>query len=420
MELWQVMQQRRSWRDFSDKSVPLSTVEELIGAAAAAPTSCNMQIHKFILINQADLLQEFAKHVTGKVNWTKQFFILLVDQEITFENQANYVSSGMAVQNLLLRAEDLGLVACPIAGFKGKNFIRKRLNIPERYDIPLLIFFGYPGGEKRPPMPFRLPVPQLMSVNRYQFGDWFPTSSKLIDWNHEQIIEYRRRIFSVYFPRWNHGVWRDGFKELWQYLMPASAWRGQKILALFVWDKGVFDSLKATEGELSVADYLPNYVDFLKSAHSADIKEALKVEELGQKSETFSRIVCAQNLMFHKNIEQILALLSRALKNDGEIVISLFNRYGLFALSYRLWQRSGRKAHVYHESSFYKIGPVAFYAKSDVHRWAQANQLVVTSVRGIATHATSVRVRNGLVGFLVKVWENIFPETLVYHLQKKN
>ncbi|NJL44365.1 MAG: hypothetical protein HC945_03565 [Nitrosarchaeum sp.] len=54
----------------------------------------------------------------------------------------------MIIQNLLLKATELGLAACPIAGFRGKQFLRKTLSIPSRYDTPLLVLIGEPGKEE--------------------------------------------------------------------------------------------------------------------------------------------------------------------------------------------------------------------------------------------------------------------------------
>ena len=49
----------------------------------------------------------------------------------------------MAVENMILVALDKGIGACPIMGFKEK-VLKQMLNIPEHYDIALVLALGYP------------------------------------------------------------------------------------------------------------------------------------------------------------------------------------------------------------------------------------------------------------------------------------
>ena len=73
------MLSRRSVRQFSDKSVPLEVIENIIMTAASAPSGANKQPWKFIIIQDADLKRkirmaaekeerEFYLHLAKKYN----------------------------------------------------------------------------------------------------------------------------------------------------------------------------------------------------------------------------------------------------------------------------------------------------------------------------------------------------------------
>ena len=84
---------RGSHREFVDALVPKEVIEDMIHAATYAPTSCNLQVYKFIYVDDPDLLAFMQKKVTGKVSWTKQLLVLLVNKDITSANKANYISA---------------------------------------------------------------------------------------------------------------------------------------------------------------------------------------------------------------------------------------------------------------------------------------------------------------------------------------
>ena len=69
MELTEVIEKRRSIRKFSDKPVSREILEELIKAAALAPTASNLQAWRFFVADDPELVRDidsFSPGLSGK------------------------------------------------------------------------------------------------------------------------------------------------------------------------------------------------------------------------------------------------------------------------------------------------------------------------------------------------------------------
>jgi len=410
MKLIDAIQTRRSTRSFNDEKVPNKIIKSLIEYGNCAPTSCNMQVYKWILIEDKNLLNIFSKKVTGKINWTKQFLILLVDKEITFENNANYLSAGMVVQNLMLAALNYKVSTCPIAGFKGKSILRKKLDIPKRYGIPLLVFIGY-ENEVISERPYRKSIKDLLSINKFDFVDYFPTTSNLNDWTQSQIIEFRKRIFPVYFPRWRHSVWVAGFEEYWEFLK-LEIKPDERVLVFFLWEKKLLNIFKQKNNQISAFDVLEDYNKFLYSKHS--INSMLIGDKSIQKS---NLIIINHSIIFHKEVDEIFSIAKKSLLNDGRIILSNFRSIGPFSLVLTFARLFNLKSHIYHNSSFYKIGPFRFLSRHQIKKYIEKNDLILESIKPIKTKLAQSKFNNPLIRFFLDFWGSVFNETDIYKIK---
>jgi len=89
---------------------------QCIEAARLAPSACNAQPWKFIVVDEPSLKQQ--------------------------------VAAAIATDHFCLQATDLGLGTCIIGWFDERK-IRKLLNIQKKKRIPLLLTVGYATGELR-------------------------------------------------------------------------------------------------------------------------------------------------------------------------------------------------------------------------------------------------------------------------------
>jgi nitroreductase len=412
---------RRSLREFDDRIVPDEIVRELIEAAAWAPTSCNMQLYHFVIVNSPELLNKFTKPVTGKINWCKQMAVLLVDPDITFENQANYISAGMVVQNFLLRATELGIGTCPIAGFKGKEVLRKHLGIPDRYVIPLLIFFGYPKKEaSNIHTPYRLPTVKTYSYNKFNGPQPFPTSSCVDVWQQSQIYDYRRRILSVYFPRFGHSIWGKSYSDaVWPYIAPHVG-NDRRVLYIFPWERSLLDRLAVVSARhsLDIADADPGLLNFTQKSYPDIINNSIDIEN-DPPQRRYDTVLIIGSLEFNSNPAKLIDYAERSLNKNGNLIIASVSPLGILGIYLSLLRLFGRQRDVYHESLFYKLGPYKLFRKNYLNGLVGRSQhLRYANYEKVNTNYVVSKVKNKVLAKIILLLADVIKESGVYRFTK--
>lgn len=150
MEYEEVLAKRRSIRKFKPRFVSLDKIIEIIDAGRYTPLAGNVSILKCIVIEEPKTIEEIAVHADQP--WIAQANKLIVVcsnekklAQLYDERASRYAKqqTGAAIQNMLLRATDLGLGACWIGSYLDLA-IKQKLNIPAEIELEGLIVIGYP------------------------------------------------------------------------------------------------------------------------------------------------------------------------------------------------------------------------------------------------------------------------------------
>jgi len=143
---------RRSIRRFKQTNVPGQILEKCVNAARLAPSAANLQPLEYIIINDEKLLPQ----VFNTLKWAayirpagdppedsrpKAYIAILKNNEISTAVSAYDI--GAAMENMILVALEEGIGSCAFASVD-RDELRGMLGIPENYEIPLVIAFGYP------------------------------------------------------------------------------------------------------------------------------------------------------------------------------------------------------------------------------------------------------------------------------------
>lgn len=155
MNLLNLFKKNRSYRRFiQDQPVSIETLYELIELARFSASSGNIQGLKFFLSNT----DKQNKKIFSTLKWANYlkdwdgpsegeqpaaYVIILGDTEI---HKTIEVDVGIAAQSIMLGAAEMGLGGCMIASID-RISLRKLLNLPNRYQIPLVIALGVPGEQ---------------------------------------------------------------------------------------------------------------------------------------------------------------------------------------------------------------------------------------------------------------------------------
>jgi nitroreductase len=145
---------RWSPRSFVNKPIPAPAIKSLFEAARWAPSSYNEQPWAFIVASQDDP-ENYQKVLSCLVefnqSWARNAFLVgIALGKKKFDrgnkpNRHNLHDTGMALQNLALQAEALGLASHFMAGFDIDK-VRRTFNVPEDFEPSTAFAVGYEGS----------------------------------------------------------------------------------------------------------------------------------------------------------------------------------------------------------------------------------------------------------------------------------
>jgi nitroreductase len=158
MNVYEAILKRRSIRRFKNRAVAYEALEKCIDAARLAPSGRNQQLGEYIVINDAKILPGIFENIGGSAKLppdkggprpdqtAKAYTIILINK--AREGDANrrrvtLIDVGLAAENIILTALEQGIGCCPILMFNEAD-LKLLLEIPEGYDIALVIAMGYP------------------------------------------------------------------------------------------------------------------------------------------------------------------------------------------------------------------------------------------------------------------------------------
>ena len=170
---------RQSDRKYSDKPVEKEKLERIIEAGRMAPSACNAQPWKFIVVTDPELVLKIADAASAKLIGMNSFVaqapaILVIVREkpnmsskvgATIKNKDySLIDIGIATENICLQAKAEQLGSCIIGWFDERQ-IKKLLKIPKSKRVELIITLGYSLSEQREKR--RKPASETVSYNKY-------------------------------------------------------------------------------------------------------------------------------------------------------------------------------------------------------------------------------------------------------------
>ncbi len=179
MELKDAILTRRSVRKFTDYTVTEAEIDELLDAARWSPSWANTQCWEFIIIQDRELIKEVTDTYssTNPARKCSESASLLI-AVCADTKKAGYKKSepstiydswfmfdlGIAVQNISLRAHDMGL-GTVIVGSMDHRKCEEILNVKSPYSLVTVIPVGKP--ETAPSGPSRREISDIKHLNRF-------------------------------------------------------------------------------------------------------------------------------------------------------------------------------------------------------------------------------------------------------------
>jgi nitroreductase len=138
---------KRMVRSFASRPLEPGTLEAILDAGRHAPSSKNKQRWDFVVVDDRDQLRKlaavgpFAGHVAGAA-----VAVALVTPDPRGPDTSLSIlwDVGMAAQNMMLAAWELGVGSCPATVYE-QELARVLLGYPENRFCGWLLSFGYPA-----------------------------------------------------------------------------------------------------------------------------------------------------------------------------------------------------------------------------------------------------------------------------------
>jgi len=170
---------RQSDRKYSDKPVEKDKLDRIVEAGRMAPSACNAQPWKFIVVTDPELIGKIAEAASAKLTGMNSFvtqasvIIVVVRENPNFSSKVgatiknkdySLIDIGIATENICLQAKSEGIGSC-IIGWFDERMLRKILLVPGSKRVELIITLGYSLSEQREKR--RKPAVETVSYNKY-------------------------------------------------------------------------------------------------------------------------------------------------------------------------------------------------------------------------------------------------------------
>lgn len=177
MKFSELVLKRQSDRKYSPASVEKEDILKCLEAARLAPSACNSQPWKFVVVDDRTKLLEISDAAIGlgmnKFTVQVPVLVAVVQENMNLSAKAGSIVKskdysmmdlGIAVEHFCLQAAELGLGTCIMGWFDEKR-VRKVLGVPRNRRIQLLIALGHPDSPTRQKV--RKPLEEMSSWNAY-------------------------------------------------------------------------------------------------------------------------------------------------------------------------------------------------------------------------------------------------------------
>lgn len=177
--LMELFRARQSERQYADRPVEREKIERVLEAARIAPSACNAQPWRYVVVDDKELKNQVAAAAAGRVlplnHFTRQAPVIIA----VVEESANITSKvgtavkgtyfppfdiGLSLGQLCLQAAVEGLGTC-IVGWLNQSKVKSLLKIPKGKKLPLLVTLGYPTDAQREKN--RKPIEEIIRWNSY-------------------------------------------------------------------------------------------------------------------------------------------------------------------------------------------------------------------------------------------------------------
>ena len=171
MSVLEVIKKRRSTRKYKSDPIPEDAFYRILEATRLAPSGKNLQPWKFIIVKNRALKEALAEASAGQFFMAEAPIIIAACgfPDDCYSRMGNYMKSwpvdvAIAVEHLILQAQEEGLGTCWIGAFE-ESKVKTILNVPDHVRVLALTPLGYQDEE--PTFRGRKELDEIISFETY-------------------------------------------------------------------------------------------------------------------------------------------------------------------------------------------------------------------------------------------------------------
>ena len=153
MDFLKLATDRYSVRKFADKPVEKEAVDKILAAAHVAPTGCNYQPHKILVINSEEALAKLKECTRCHFDAPCAMLVCYNSDECWTRpydgSQSGVVDASIVTTHMMLQAWELGIGSTWVMHFNPFK-MREEFAVPENFVPVALLVMGYPSPDALP------------------------------------------------------------------------------------------------------------------------------------------------------------------------------------------------------------------------------------------------------------------------------
>ena len=180
MSFLDLANRRYSVRNYAKTPVPQDKLNRCIEAVRLAPSACNSQPWKFVIVDDSGLAGDLAKAAfEGILDFNHFAFrapvlVLIVSERqkifakftgVVKKKNFSQMDVGIAAEHFCLQAAEEGLGTCMLGWFNERR-VKRMLSIPRLKRVELIISTGFSADEEIPRKQ-RKSTDEILSYNKY-------------------------------------------------------------------------------------------------------------------------------------------------------------------------------------------------------------------------------------------------------------
>ena len=171
MDFLKFASERYSVRKYEKKHLEQEVINQILACGHVAPTGCNNQPQRILVLNTDESMEKLKKCTRSHFDAPTAMIIGYDKTESWVRRQDGAMSAPIdatiVATHMMLMAHSLNVGTCMVMAFD-PVVLRDTFQIPQNYEISLILIMGYPHKDAAP-IPMHSSFRPLQDVVRYDY-----------------------------------------------------------------------------------------------------------------------------------------------------------------------------------------------------------------------------------------------------------